>query len=131
MDGISRMQILVYDSDLKTQLNTIDVVITGSEGLGSYKGKVLYPHFKSKDRYGNKNPEDSEDLYYFRNGLDIYRASTGEYLGTYLFVAPVGTVEYNNQYSEIEDIVWSGEGNKFYIFYSSRHVFEVELEVPE
>ena len=106
------------------------VVSRGSQGIGSYKGKVLYPYFKSTDIDGNKNVENNSDENYFRNGLDIYRASNGEYLGTYLFVAPIKTKAYSSSYTEIEDIVYSGEGEKFYIFYSLGYVFEVNLPIP-
>ena len=106
------------------------VVSRGSQGIGSYKGKVLYPYFKSTDIDGNKNVENNSDENYFRNGLDIYRASNGEYLGTYLFVAPIKTKAYSSSYTEIEDIVYSGEGEKFYIFYSLGYVFEVNIPIP-
>ena len=132
-----RMALVVGGSDSNGNPNNelgeyFYVVSGGSQGIGSYNGKILYPHFKAyiNGNSDNPTPEDYSDVNQFRNGLDVYRASDGAYLGTYLFVAPINTSAYKQTYTEIEDIAYSGIGKTFYLYYSLRYVFEVELDIP-
>ena len=115
---------LSYPSEEKSS-KIIDVVMPGSQALGSYKGKILYPH------YNKKIAETDGDEYSFRNGLDVYDSETGKYIKSYHLILPNADINKYGKNPEIEEIVWSGEGKTFYIYYGLRYVFKVELDIPE
>ena len=137
VDGYNRYRFYVfkdlYNIQDKDALKVFDVAMKGSQGIGSYKGIVLYPHFIKEDDHGNLIPEIGITDYKFRNGFDIYDSCTGSYLKSYYFdLTNFGIV---NTSAEIEEVVWNGQygvnGNPvFYIYFASGYVAKIELDLP-
>ena len=111
--------ISVTNNDRVVEKTYIKVRLNTNQDIGTYKGMILSVNFNGQ--YG-----DSDNVNKTRNSIDIYRASNGEYLGSYIVKI--------NRSAELEGIDYFGNGNTFAFYvqgYPNDYIYKGNMIIPD
>lgn len=103
----------VYIFNDRTKIRKFEKIQADTpQGIAAYKGKVLVIRYGGGSAGGPVNKT--------KNAIDIYRASNGDYLGSYII----------NTGMELEALDWSGTGNTFLLQFVNGKLYEINMKIP-
>ncbi len=115
--------VYVYTNPNKLDLKFKKVDRDTAQGIGAYKGKILVARYNKQGVIG-----DIDKTY---NAIDIYRASNGEYLGSYEIIIPYTLKDGKIIQLELESLAYNPITGKFALYTTRGKIYEVDLKIPE
>ena len=98
--------ISIYNPNTKKVVRKIKVLYKSTnQDIGGYNGIIIYIRWDEDAKGSNTTAKGA------RNAIDLYRASDGSYLGTYVITT--------SDIDEIESIDYTGSGNDFAVYFNT------------